>query len=112
MRGRLCILFSALLLSSQLHARVVVFWQPGFPTVASQPIPPATLDKALDGLAPVFADEAALAAPDALADTDLLVLPYGSAVPVDSWKAIEHYLDGGGNLLIVGGQPLRVPVSL
>ena len=112
MREKLCILFSALLFSSPLQARVVVFWQPGFPSVDSQPVPRATLDKALEGLAPVFADEAALAAPEALADTDLLVLPYGSAVPAGSWKAIEHYLDGGGNLLVLGGQPLRVPVSL
>jgi len=112
MRERLFILFSALLLSVPLQAKVVVFWQPGFPTVASQPMPRAALDKALKALAPVFADEAAFAAPDALADTDLLVLPYGSAVPAGSWKAIQRYLDGGGNLLILGGQPLRVPVSL
>ncbi len=112
MRERLCILFSFFLLSSELQAKVVVFWQPGFPTVASQPVPRATLDKALEGLAPVFADEAALAAPEALADTDLLVLPYGSAVPVEAWKAIERYLDDGGNLLVLGGQPLRIPVNL
>jgi hypothetical protein len=55
----------------------------------------------------------ALAAPDdALANVDLLVLPYGSAFPVEAWKSIERYLDGGGNLLVIGGQPLRVPVNL
>jgi Beta-galactosidase len=112
MRRFVFILLAALLIALPLQARVVVFWQPGFPTVASQPLDRATLDKALDGMNPVFADEAALAAPDALADADLLVLPYGSAVPVVSWKAIEHYLDSGGNLLVVGGQALRVPVSL
>ena len=42
---------------------------------------------------------------------DLLVLPYGSAVPVDTWPDIERYLHAGGNLLIIGGEPLHVPVA-
>lgn len=112
MRAYLWMLFAVLLASSELQAKVVVFWQPGFPTAASQPVDRASLDKALEGMEPVFADEAALAAPDMLKNADLLVLPYGSAVPVEPWKSIERYLDGGGNLLVIGGQPLRVPVSL
>ena len=104
-------LIAALLGPLQLEAKVVVFWQPGFPTVASQPIDRATLDEALAGMDPVFADEAGLAVPDTLSTADLLVLPYGSAVPVEAWKSIEGYVDGGGNLLVIGGQPLRVPVS-
>ena len=48
--------------------------------------------------------------PATLKDADLLVLPYGSAVSEGAWKAIEGYLHTGGNLLVVGGQPLRVPV--
>jgi hypothetical protein len=94
-----------------MQAKVVVFWQPGFPTVTSQPIDKASLEKALAGLQPVFADEATLGSPDTLANCELLVLPYGSAVPVEAWKSMEHYLDDGGNLLVIGGQPLRVPVS-
>jgi hypothetical protein len=101
-----------LLLPLQLQARVVVFWQPGFPAIASQPTDRASLDAALAGLDPVFADEAGLGAPEMLSNADLLVLPYGSAVPAGAWKSIERYLDGGGNLLVLGGQPLRVPVSL
>ena len=50
-------------------------------------------------------------APGALAKCELLVLPYGSSVPTDAWKAIEAYLQNGGNLLVLGGQPLRVPVT-
>ncbi len=50
-------------------------------------------------------------APGALDNSELLVLPYGSAVPTDAWKAIESYLQRGGNLLVLGGQPLRVPVT-
>jgi hypothetical protein len=108
----LSVLMAASFLSLPLQAKVVVFWQPGFPIAASQHIDRATLEQALQGLNPVFADEPALGAPDALTESDLLVLPYGSAVPADSWKTIEHFLNAGGNLLILGGQPLRVPVSL
>jgi hypothetical protein len=39
-------------------------------------------------------------------------LPYGSGVPAVCWKAILAYLQHGGNLLVLGGQPLRVPVTL
>jgi glycosyl hydrolase family 42 (putative beta-galactosidase) len=108
----LWILFAALVVPLPLLAKAVVFWQPGFPAIASQPIDRASLDKALEGLEPVFEDQASLAGPETLSNADLLVLPYGSAVPVEAWKRIEHYLDSGGNLLVIGGQPLRVPVSL
>jgi hypothetical protein len=112
MRRCLWIFFAVSLVSLQLHAKVVVFWEAGFPTEGSQPIDRANLGKALEGLEPVFADEASLSALDTLSSADLLVLPYGSAVPVEAWKSIERYLDGGGNLLVIGGQPLRVPVRL
>jgi hypothetical protein len=112
MRKALWIFFAASFVPLQLQAKVVIFWQPGFPTVASQPVDRATLDKALLGLEPVFADEAGLAAPETLSNADLLVLPYGSAVPVAAWKSMERYINAGGNLLVIGGQPLRVPVSL
>ena len=101
----------AILLPSPLFAKTVVFWQPGFPTPSSQPVERDALERALDGLDPQFLDLESLSDPAALKDTDLLVLPYGSAVPVDAWKAIEGYLHAGGNLLVVGGQPLHVPVS-
>jgi hypothetical protein len=104
-----------LLLSSPLVAQVVVFWQPGFPTVSSQPLDRSTLSAALNdphlAFHLSFLDLKALQAPGALAHTELLVLPYGSAVPTDAWKAIETYLQHGGNLLVLGGQPLRVPVT-
>lgn len=95
-----------------IFAKVVVFWQPDFPTIASQPLERSVLERALNGMDPVFADMASLQQPATLEGADLLVLPYGSAVPVDAWKSMESYLHGGGNLLVVGGQPLRVPVTL
>jgi hypothetical protein len=97
-----------LLLSAHGVAQIVVFWQPGFPTVASEPVERATLTATLH---PAFLDLGALRAPGALDHTELLVLPYGSAVPTDAWKAVEAYLQHGGNLLVLGGQPLRVPVT-
>jgi len=92
-------------------AKVVVFWQPDFPTVSTQPVARETLAAALAGLDPVFLGIDQIADPAALAGADLLVLPYGSAAPVDAWGAITTYLRKGGNLLVVGGQPLRVPVT-
>lgn len=94
-----------------LLAQTTVFWQAGFPTVASQPIGQDALARALQGLQPSFVDLAALKAPGALGKTELLVLPYGSAVPTDAWREIDAYLEHGGNLLVLGGQALRVPVS-
>ena len=111
MRVWFWILLAVSLAPLPLQAKVVVFWQPGFPTVASQPADRAGLDKALGGLEPAYIDEAAIAAPDALDNVDLLVLPYGSAFPAAAWKSIQSYLGAGGNLLILGGQPLRVPVT-
>jgi hypothetical protein len=58
MRRCIWFLLAFSLVTLPLQAKVVVFWQPGFPTVASQPVDRASLDKALEGLEPVFADEA------------------------------------------------------
>jgi hypothetical protein len=37
--------------------------------------------------------------------TALLVLPYGSAFPEEAWPEIKQFLQRGGNLLVLGGQP-------
>jgi hypothetical protein len=92
-------------------AKTVVFWQEGFPAIDSQTPDRAALAKALDGMEPVFADLTTLKEGAVLRGADLLVLPYGSAVPVDAWGQIEQYLHAGGGLLVMGGQPLHVPVA-
>jgi hypothetical protein len=102
---------ACVLLAPLLHAKTVVFWQPGFPTVDSQPLDRATLEQAAKGMDAQFADLKILNDPATLTGADLLILPYGSAVPADAWKAIEAYLHACGDLLILGGQPLRVPVA-
>lgn len=104
-----CALAAPLAGAQAAAGRVVVFEQPGFPTVASEPISHATLTGALGG-SPVFATVDELRTGSVLAGAGLLVMPYGSAFPAAAWPAIAHYLHGGGNLLVLGGQPLRVPV--
>ena len=99
-----------LLSATSLHAKVIVFSEPGFPTVASEPVQQATLTSAL-GQDVVFAGIDVLGKPETLHGAELLVLPYGSACPVQAWTSIETYLHAGGNLLILGGQPFRVPVT-
>jgi hypothetical protein len=108
----MAILFLFLTAVPSGSAKVVIFWQDGFPTVASQPIARETLVKALEGKEPLFVNLEDLKSPGILAGAELVVLPYGSAVPVDAWPQIRDYLQEGGNLLILGGQPLRVPVAL
>ncbi len=100
------------LFSSVLQAKTVIFWQSGFPTVASEPVDQASLRTALSEMSPVFADIFALKESSTLLNADLLVLPYGSAVPTDAWKTIQKYLETGGNLLLLGGEPLHVPVNM
>ena len=97
-------------LSSMLSARVVIFSEPTFPSVDTQPVSTHTLSAAL-GADVVFAGLDVLRNESTLRAADLLVLPYGSAVPVDTWPDIERYLHAGGNLLIIGGEPLHVPVA-
>lgn len=91
-------------------ARVVVFWQPGFPAVESDAPSRRALAEALAGLDPEFLDLDALLEPAALDGAELLVLPYGSAFPADAWPAIRGHLHAGGNLLNLGGRALWVPV--
>jgi hypothetical protein len=81
----------------------VVFWQAGFPSADSPAPNEAELRAAFAGAG--FANAAGLPGALAAADTDLLVLPYGSAWPEADWDAILQYLDHGGNLLTLGGRP-------
>lgn len=101
----------ALLFSISVSAKVVVFWQDGFPSVATQPITRRALETALQGRDAEFAGIGALNDPSTLKGAGLLVMPYGSALPEEAWPEIRAYLDAGGNLLVLGGQPFRVPVT-
>ncbi len=80
----------------------MVFWQPGFPTADSVTPDAAGLHAAFPGAE--FADASQLGTALSAPDTDLLVLPYGSAWPEADWPAILEYLDRGGNLIVLGGK--------
>lgn len=41
---------------------------------------------------------------------NLLILPYGSAFPLDAWETIYAFLESGGSLLYIGGSPFNQPV--
>ena len=110
MRSLCFALLLSIFLLSSLQARVVVFSEPGFPTVESEPVSAGAFSASL-GPDTIFADIDALTNDNVLRGANLLVLPYGSAVPKEAWPAIESYLHAGGNLLVLGGQPLRVPVA-
>ncbi|MGC9996577.1 MAG: alpha-amylase family protein [Terriglobia bacterium] len=96
--------------ASSASGKVMVLWQNGFPTLESQPVPQETLRKALDGMQPEFVSLNELNQIETWGDVELLVLPYGSAVPSQDWSAIKRYLETGGNLLVLGGRPLTIPV--
>jgi hypothetical protein len=105
-----CLALLLAISAAPLRAKVVVFSEPGFPVVDSQPVGSATLTAAL-GPGAIFAGIDALQRADTLSGASLLVLPYGSAIPVEAWTRIDTYLRAGGNLLILGGQPLHAPVT-
>ncbi|MGA7617217.1 MAG: hypothetical protein WBX15_18795, partial [Thermoanaerobaculia bacterium] len=43
-------------------------------------------------------------------DRGVLVLPHGSAFPLDAWGSIRSFLDRGGSLVVLGGAPFHQPV--
>ncbi len=89
-------------------AQTVVFQEPGFPAAESEAVPSEMLRRVFPHA--TSAGAAQLGA-GALDGAKLLVLPYGSALPVPAWDAIEAFLGKGGNLLVAGGEPGRVPVT-
>ncbi len=99
------------LTGSPLCGKTIVFWQEGFPTVGNAAISRPSIERALSGDTLTFASVDNLNEPTVLNGSDLLILPYGSAFPTDAWPAILAYIRGGGNLVVVGGQPFRVPVT-
>ena len=91
--------------------RALVFRAAGFPTVDAPAIDDGVLDRAFEGL-PI--DRAGtvreLVSRLALRDVDVLVLPYGSAFPIEAWPRIRGFLKHGGGLAVLGGAPFHEPV--
>jgi len=108
--GTLVLGFAIAASADAREARVVAFHEPGFPAVETEAPSRESLSEALSGFDVSFAGVTELRTAGALDQADLLVLPYGSSFPADAWEAIRGYLEGGGNLLTLGGRPLWVPV--
>jgi hypothetical protein len=89
--------------AAQDKSAVVILAEPGFPAADSAVASPQHLAGWVPGaqLASVEQLRQSLNSPA----TALLVLPYGSAFPEEAWLDIDQFLQRGGNLLVLGGQP-------
>jgi hypothetical protein len=95
--------FAADQLSDDQFSGTVVLSEPGFP--AADTVAPSAKQMAalfpgarftvVGKIAPLLSDQT----------TRLLVLPYGSAFPEESWPDIFAFVKRGGNLLVLGGRP-------
>ena len=98
------VLFAASSVAAQ-ESRIVLFQATGFPTVDSPPISDAMLNAAMTSLPVTRTDDLTK-----LGDATLLVLPYGSAFPLDAWPHIRTFVKRGGSLVVLGGAPFHQPV--
>ena len=88
-----------------------MFRAPGFPSVDAPPIDDASLRRATaNGPVTLSTSVDELEAWLPGHPFDVLVLPYGSAFPVDAWPAIRSFVRGGGSLVNLGGAPFGQPV--
>lgn len=92
---------------AQENAGVVVFYEADFPSADTAAPSRGQLEKAAP--AAHFASVAELGKQLSAAETQLLILPYGSAFPEEAWPTIEAFLRRGGNLLVLGGRPFSRP---
>src|SRR5215471_3015383 len=88
---------------AQEASPVVVLREMSMPSADSPVFPQSQLEKALEGARFVSADQLASALGES--GTRLLVLPYGSAFPEESWPVIREFLEHGGDLVVLGGRP-------
>ena len=92
------------------RSRAVLFVAAGFPTADAPELHRPTY-QALSSVAVDIAgtprDVGALLD---RAESGVLVLPYGSAFPLEAWPSIRRFLRGGGGLVVLGGAPFHQPV--
>jgi hypothetical protein len=92
----------AIVLVALLRA-VIVFDEPGFPAAdVAQPIPSVRAD-----VVTASGDELAAAL---RSERGVLVWRHGSTFPVETWPALVRFLEAGGSLLVLGGEPFTRPV--
>lgn len=90
--------------------RVLLFHDPGFPTVDCDAIPASALQRGLQAAQLRTVDAAGLAAALRDGGFDLLVTAHGSAFPEDAGMSLLGCLARGCAWLQLGGVPLAVPV--
>src|SRR5579864_3378564 len=95
------VLVTLLVTLASAESVIVVFHEDGFPAADSAAASDAVLRNALSGAELTPAAELK----QRLSSAKLLVLPYGSAFPEESWGDIYNFLQRGGNLLALGGRP-------
>lgn len=104
----------AMLQNNSFHSTrtsVACFLAKDFPTVDAPVIDPGELKEALAG----FSVKYLTSVDEINQNLDVknfraLVLPYGSAFPVDAWQSIYKFIASGGNLVMFGGYPFHQPV--
>ncbi|MBK8267763.1 MAG: cellulase family glycosylhydrolase [Planctomycetes bacterium] len=89
------------MLAKQLASLFILFAEPGFPMVDVSSL--VTIDGAH-----VVRSVAELR--EALKPGRVLVWRHGSAFPAEAWEDISRFLDSGGSLLYLGGEPFTRPV--
>src|SRR5437588_2867996 len=90
-------------LAADRFSRAVVFSEAGFPAADAAGPSAHQFAALLPGAHFAHAGQLATLLKDPA--TRLLVLPYGSAFPEESWPEIYAFLKNGGNLLVLGGRP-------
>jgi hypothetical protein len=89
--------------SGDRFSGAVVLNEPGFPAADTSSPSAAQLASLFPGAR--FATVGKIAALLTEPSTRLLVVPYGSAFPEESWPDIFAFVQRGGNLLVLGGRP-------
>jgi len=91
--------------------RVAALWQPGFPAIDVEPVRDAILREGLADFEVTWLGVAEFSAQLSRARFDLVITPYGSAIPRSAWPALRAFLGEGGNWINLGGVPCAVPVA-
>src|ERR1700690_703022 len=101
------LLLSILLASAPLYGQkfpsAVIWSEPGLPAADSASPSSVQLAQIFPGARLVSTDQLASQLSDA--QTHLLILAQGSALPESAFAAISDYLHHGGNLFVLGGRP-------
>jgi hypothetical protein len=101
--GALLLLLGTGAVAAAQFSGTVVFSESGFPSPDAAAPSVHQLASLLPGARFVPGSQLAALLKDPA--SRLLVLPYGSAFPEESWPAIFAFLQNGGDLLVLGGRP-------